>query len=199
MDLDALIYNGMTNSKVGERGEILIAEPLLTDPWFGRSVVLMLDRDKEGGRLGLTMNKVLPLSLADLFPDWPEASAVKVYQGGPVDRQRLFMLHTLGDAFGPSAEVCPGVYVGGETEKIMDYINRNLDTDGKVRFFMGYSGWTDGQLEGEIARKSWAVARPDTGSRLLEGEGDAYWRREVSALGEPYRAWLSVPENPMFN
>ncbi|MDE6670411.1 MAG: YqgE/AlgH family protein, partial [Muribaculaceae bacterium] len=81
MDLDALIYNGMTNSKVGERGEILIAEPLLTDPWFGRSVVLMLDRDKKGGRLGLTMNKVLPLSLADLFPDWPEASAVKVYQG----------------------------------------------------------------------------------------------------------------------
>ena len=48
-------------------------------------------------------------------------------------------------------------------------------------------------------RKSWAVARPEAGSRLLEGDGDAYWRREVSALGEPYRAWLSVPENPMFN
>lgn len=181
------------------RGDLLIAQPLMSDPSFARSVVMLLDNDMHGGYLGLILNRELPFRLSDLFPEWNGAINVSLYSGGPVDPQRLFMLHTLGTALDQVLEIAPGLYVGGDIKRVKEYVNDTQDIDGHLRFFVGYSGWTSGQLESELLSRSWAVTTPKDCNRLLEGAGDGFWRREVEKLGESFRAWLSVPEDPMYN
>ena len=198
MDLESIIYKNPTIVNP-QKGDLLIAEPLLDEPYFKRSVILLLDEDNNQGHIGLALNKITPVSLLDLFPDWKAGAEVPVYSGGPVEADRLFMLHTMGDRFEGSMEVSPGLYVGAKLDDIIDYINNNRYADGNIRFFLGYSGWSRGQLTSEILKNTWAL-NPNPGhTDVLTGAEDLYWRREVRRLGEKYRSWLLVPSNPAFN
>ncbi len=198
MDLESIIYKDPTIVNP-QKGDLLIAEPLLDEPYFKRSVILLLDEDNNQGHIGLALNKITPVSLQDLFPDWKAGAEVPVYSGGPVEADRLFMLHTIGDRFEGSMEVSPGLYVGAKLDDIIDYINNNGNTEGNIRFFLGYSGWSKGQLTSEILKNTWAL-NPNPGhTDVLTGAEDLYWRREVRRLGEKYRSWLLVPSNPAFN
>jgi putative transcriptional regulator len=198
MDLESIIYKDPTIVNP-QKGDLLIAEPLLNEPYFKRSVILLLDEDNNQGHIGLALNKITPVSLQDLFPDWKAGAEVPVYSGGPVEADRLFMLHTMGDRFEGSMEVSPGLYVGAKLDDIIDYINNNRYADGNIRFFLGYSGWSRGQLTSEILKNTWAL-NPNPGhTDVLTGAEDLYWRREVRRLGEKYRSWLLVPSNPAFN
>ena len=198
MDLESIIYKDPTIVNP-QKGDLLIAEPLLNEPYFKRSVILLLDEDNNQGHIGLALNKITPVSLQDLFPDWKAGAEVPVYSGGPVEADRLFMLHTMGDRFEGSMEVLPGLYVGAKLDDIIDYINNNRYADGNIRSFLGYSGWSRGQLTSEILKNTWAL-NPNPGhTDVLTGAEDLYWRREVRRLGEKYRSWLLVPSNPAFN
>lgn len=198
MNISNLLYD-YNPGFVPERGSLLVSEPMMDEAFFSRSVVMILDIDKSRGHLGLVMNKPTSLTLCDLLPDWDNGRHVPVFCGGPVDTQRLFMLHTLGSRFEGSTEVIPGLYVGGDIEEIVDYIDCGGEIESKIRFFLGYSGWCKGQLQGERESNSWAVdLHPDV-SLLLQGEGNSYWRREVKLLGEAYRSWLMVPQDPSYN
>ena len=192
MDLESIIYKDPTIVNP-QKGDLLIAEPLLDEPYFKRSVILLLDEDNNQGHIGLALNKITPVSLQDLFPDWKAGAEVPVYSGGPVEADRLFMLHTMGDRFEGSMEVSPGLYVGAKLDDIIDYINNNRYADGNIRFFLGYSGWSRGQLTSEILKNTWAL-NPNPGhTDVLTGAEDLYWRREVRRLGEKYRSWLLLP------
>lgn len=198
IDLGSLIYKD-TLEVNPQKGDLLIAEPLLDQPYFKRSVVLLLEEDDNQGQVGLTLNVPTPVTLQDMFPDWHAGRKVRVYSGGPVESDRLFMLHTLGDFFDGAVEVAPGLYVGADLNQVMDYIQSEENLEGKLRFFLGYSGWAKDQLSAEILNHSWALARPsDKGDSLL-GQGNDYWRREVARLGKDYRSWLLVPQNPEEN
>lgn len=200
MDINKLLYDH-TYTSDPKRGSLLIAEPLMREDIFSRSVVLILDKDRDQGHLGLVLNKLTNLDLGDLIPELELERSVPVFSGGPVDQSRLFMLHTLGDVFEGSSELIPGIYVGGKIEDIAAYLSEGGETEGKIRFFLGYSGWIKGQLLGELNRNVWALANDaesDSG-RLLEGSGNAYWRREVELLGNDFRSWLVVPQHPSLN
>lgn len=198
MDIESMIYKDpvIVNPRMGD---ILIAEPLLAEPYFKRAVILLLDEDDKGGYMGLVLNRETPVTLLDLFPDWEAGANVPVYCGGPVEADRLFMLHTLGDRFEGSLEIADGLYVGASLDEIIEYVNTHASTEGSLRFFLGYSGWADGQLTSEILRNTWALnPSPDT-SDILIGAENLYWRREVERLGEKYRSWLIVPSDPSYN
>ncbi len=199
MDIEKFLYGEGSGCVSPEKGDLLLAEPMMNEPVFGRSAVLLLDVDKDQGHLGLVLNKPIGASLSDLIPEWVGGEHIPVYQGGPVDTKRLFMLHTLGDRFSGSVEVAQGLYVGGLLDDIIDYVGDGLPTDGKMRFFLGYSGWSRDQLQSEVIRNSWAVVRNPDGGNLLYGDGDEYWRREVEKLGEDYRSWLTVPPEIWLN
>lgn len=198
MNLSNLLYD-YNPDVVPERGSLLISEPMMEEAFFCRSVVMILDIDRQRGHLGLVMNKLTHLTLQNLLPEWGNGKTVPVFCGGPVDNQRLFMLHTLGPRFEGASEVIPGIYVGGKIEDIVNYIDEGGDIEGKIRFFLGYSGWSKNQLKGERENHSWAVDLHPDPSGLLEGEGNSYWRREVKRMGENYRSWLMVPQDPSYN
>lgn len=198
MDLKNLLYNHAPNYNPGQ-GSLLIADPMMRGDYFSRSVILILDVPKSGGELGLVLNKCTHLTLQNLIPDWDNGASVPVFSGGPVDMERLFLLHTLIDVFPDAMEVCPGIYVGGDVDEIINYIDSGGEIDGKMRFFLGYSGWMPGQLKKEIERHSWAVNPFPIDNDLLEGDGTEYWRREVERMGPDYRSWLMVPPDPSYN
>jgi UPF0301 protein BDI_1431 len=78
-------------------------------------------------------------------------------------------------------------------------VNMGLPTEGRIRFFVGYSGWDPGQLEEEIAAHTWAVAPRPANSEILREDGDSFWYRVVRTMGSSHRNWLVHPKNPQLN
>lgn len=198
MDLHNLLYDNMPDGPVS-KGSLLVSEPIMEDAYFSRSVCFLIDITPDGGKVGLLLNKRLNCHLKDILPGFQYEGEAEVFCGGPVELDRLTLLHCLGDKLGESYEIIPGVFVGGEIEKVKEYLKAGGEVEGKLRFFLGYSGWSSGQLEDEIRRHSWAVDNSVNPEKLLEGQGLDYWSREVRKLGEACRNWLNVPLDPSFN
>ena len=175
-------------------GRLLVAEPFLDEEYFSHSVVSLIDYERGGGAMGVVLNRRTPTMLADVLEDDSIKCDVPVFCGGPLALDRVFFLHTLGSDISPGARpYAPGMYVGGDFDAITDYVNSGYGLDGVVRFFVGYSGWDEGQLEQEIAEGTWALAEAAPGVPLLSGHGDTFWHRAVRGLGESYRPWRLVP------
>lgn len=183
-------------------GDILIASPLLRDPNFKHTVILILDRDEDKGFIGLVLNRKLDISLDDLYEGESEQSGLPVYNGGPVDLQRLFWLHTFGNEIKGAHEVLPGICVGGSLAEVRDQARANKANkpeDINLRFYLGYSGWEKGQLEKEIESGAWAVNPISSPEYILNTDPDAMWTQQVKALGPSCRHWLLMPADPSFN
>ncbi|MBD5204723.1 MAG: YqgE/AlgH family protein [Bacteroidales bacterium] len=200
MTNDPIIYHDpVSESRTPERGDILVASPFMNEDIFAHSVILILDAGSAGGCMGLVLNKRGGLTLQSIFPELSVLPPIEVYCGGPVGHDRLFMLHSLPEVFGYIYEVAPGLYVGGETDKIIDYVLEGGELQGKVRFFIGYSGWNDGQLSAELHNHAWTMVPPRDIESLISGEGKSFWRHTVESLGRSYRDWLTVPRDPSLN
>lgn len=179
-------------------GQILIAAPMMNDPNFRRSVVLILD-STHGEHMGLVLNRETTAG-ADVFLDgWDGTERIHLFNGGPVELDRLFLLHRLGSIIDGSNEILPGLYIGGDADQLRDYIASGAGTEGLLRFFFGYSGWGEGQLTSELMQNGWAVGTDPDLAGLLSGSGDSFWRREVENLGPDFRSWLNIPIHPILN
>lgn len=89
--------------------------------------------------------------------------------------------------------------MNGDFEAVKEYINREQSIEGKIRFFMGYSGWDSGQLLQEIEENTWIVSQTDTGSLMDEKGSDNLWRSSMKELGGKYRIWSRFPQTPSLN
>lgn len=174
-------------------GCLLLAEPLMRDDTFSRSVLVLIEHSDSLGSMGFVTNHISRYTLNELVAEIERSEDIPVYIGGPVHHDRLYYLHTLGDLIPQSESVCNGLYVSGDFRAMVEYINSGGEIEGKVRFFLGYSGWTKGQLEGEIKNYDWAVTTITDAKRLLTLQDEEAWRAEVQLLDERYRLWLNCP------
>ena len=133
-----------------QTGSILIAEPFMVDPNFKRSVVAVCDYTEEEGTVGFVLNKPLGLQINELITDFPSFDA-DVYFGGPVQTDSIHYVHNVGDLLDNSTKVIDGVWWGGDFEKLKFLIRSDMVQPHNIRFFVGYSGWSPGQLEEEMA------------------------------------------------
>lgn len=169
-------------------GRILISVPYYNDTFFNRSVVLLTDY--EGDHIaGLILNRRLTYTVRQLV-DGIHSDA-PMYLGGPVLPTALFLLHTF-DSCKDSARIAPGIYVGYD-QVLLALIEHNAIPTLKYRFMMGYSGWSPGQLEDELARNMWVVGNP-TPELVFNTNADKMWEKAVQVLGKDYQHWLNVPE-----
>lgn len=175
------------------QGSLLVAEPYLEQQCFRHAVISLITCDDSP--LGVVLNHRMEHHLCDALDEAVGiAAAQPLYAGGPVGSDRLLYVHTLGDIIDDSTEYSPGLWVGGDTQQIIDYINDSgEDAEGRVRFLVGYSGWGDKQLQDELDEHVWAVAPTLPARELLTGWGDAYWHKIVRAMGPHYRRWLAHP------
>jgi putative transcriptional regulator len=156
-------------------GQLLVATPLLIDPNFWRSVVLVLQHDVDGS-LGLVLNRPTMELVETHIPGWGPVAAQPgtVHIGGPVDPRVA-----IGLATGRSGEPTgvPGL-------SIVDLENEPDEGTNAVRIYSGYSGWGAGQLEAEINEGSWYVvpASPDDPFDRPEGQWSRVLRRQQGHL-----------------
>lgn len=201
MDTDKL-FNLDDDQLTPVRGSLLVAKPTVDDPFFGRSVVLMIDHDSNGS-MGLVLNNYYGWTLKHELTEVDCERGIPVYLGGPVGMDQLFYLHTLGPEVLPDAlPLGGGLFLGGDFEALQDYLRgrRTEDgIDGVLKFCLGYSGWEAGQLQSEIDRHDWAVIDALPLATIMSDNWQQVWNEAVAHFGDRYRLWLNWPANPQLN
>ena len=197
--LDSDILTMKFEQPTPNAGDLLLAEPLMTDITFIRSVILLIEHSEENGSMGFVTNRCSNYNLNDIVAEIECEEEIPVYIGGPVHRDRLYYIHSLGSIIPESVDIGNGLYVSGRFDTIIEYINAGYPIKGKIRFFLGYSGWDTGQLETEISQYDWAVTKVKNAQRLLTLEEEQAWRTEVSELDSRYFLWLNCPSSPILN
>jgi putative transcriptional regulator len=177
-------------------GQVLVAEPYSSDPYFRRSVVLLCDHHAQG-TFGLMLNKLLDMSVEDLMPDFPPFEA-KVYYGGPIQLDTIHFMHNLGDLVSNTVKICEGVWWSGDFNELKFLIMSGLVTHENVRFFLGYSGWSSGQLSEEMEIGSWVTTEMDA-NYLFNTKPEALWRQAMYHKGDVFEVLADMPEDAHWN
>ena len=180
-----------------KKGNLLIAEPsIIGDISFNRSVVILADHTEEGS-IGFILNKPFEFGVTDLVPEIEVD--FKVYNGGPVEQDNLYFIHQIPELIPNSIEISQGIYWGGDFTTIIDLINTEQVTSKDIRFFLGYSGWDEDQLETELNSNSWVVVKNSYKTQIISKEDNTFWKEKMLELGGKYSIWSNAPENPSFN
>jgi putative transcriptional regulator len=177
-------------------GRILLSEPLMSDPYFRRAVIYLAEHNEKGS-FGLIINKPIPLFLNEAVANAPKLDS-KLGMGGPVENQTLHYLHRMGDLVPHSMEVSDGIYWGGDFETVKKLIASGEMGPKDIRMFVGYAGWSEGQLEEEMERNSWAVA-PGSPELVFDTPRETLWQTIMQRLGTPYSYMVKLPEDPRLN
>jgi putative transcriptional regulator len=177
-------------------GILLIADPFLKDPNFMRTVVFMCEHEKEGS-FGFVLNKLVDHTLDQLLSNF-EGHNFPVYYGGPVQMDTIHFLHQYPDEIPGGVEVMKGVFWGGDFEILAMLIKNNqVDTE-RIKFFLGYSGWSSGQLDNELKEKTWLTASA-TRNLVFHKNPDDIWKDSLKHLGGDYEMMVNFPIDPQLN
>lgn len=190
--LDLNVYNKLNP----EKGKLLITEPFLESDYFKRSVILLCEHNEEG-TFGFVLNNYLDISL-DSFEGLPSFNS-RISQGGPVNKKNLYYIHTLGALIDDSVEVVKGLYAGGDFEQIKEMIQKDQVAQNQIRFFLGYSGWVEHQLEGELKHNSWLVADINNIDDIMNTNYSKIWEDYMYKQGGKYKAFSQFPTDPALN
>jgi putative transcriptional regulator len=196
MESEIDLFAIMPEDKIPEKGKILISEPFLPDTFFNRSIVYLTDHTLQGS-VGFILNKKLDLKLSSAiagFDGWDE----NINMGGPVAPDTLHYLHSLGELIPDSILIEDNIWWGGDIDAIRDLISTGKITPLQIRFFLGYSGWSAGQLERELREDSWIIARVKA-DIVMNNRGDNTWKRVLRGFKNKYRIWADFPDSPDMN
>lgn len=181
-----------------KQGSLLLSEPFMLDQNFERSVILLCEHDEVDGTVGLILNHRSIVSLADIV-DGVESFEFPVYIGGPVEQNALFFVHRTYDKLKSGTHITDDVYWGGDFELLVDLINSHEIAPEEVKLFMGYSGWSPGQLEYEIRQNSWAVHNSYGTDLAFITDGEDLWKHTLISLGPKYAHVANFPRRPEYN
>ncbi|MGQ7868432.1 YqgE/AlgH family protein [Sunxiuqinia sp. sy24] len=186
-----------TNHVAPEKGRILIAEPFLPGSYFNRAIVLLVAHSDKGA-IGFILNKKIDFPVGEILGDLPDFDA-EVYVGGPVSTDTVYFIHSLGELIPGSIHVKDNIYWGGDFEELKRLIHDGLILPDQIRFFLGYSGWDNGQLEEELAENSWLVSEVEEKTIMIDRKTKDMWVQAVRDIGGKYMLWEHFPENPSLN
>jgi putative transcriptional regulator len=178
------------------RGILLIADPFLKDPNFLRTVVFLCEH-KEEGSFGFVLNRRYNNTLDELIPELDDLK-LPVYYGGPVQMDTIHFLHQYPEDIPGGEEVIKGVYWGGDFEKVVEMLKNGTVNPDKIRFYIGYSGWSDGQLTTELEEKSWLTVA-GTRKIIFHSNYEEIWKDSLKQLGGDYEMMINFPIDPQLN
>ena len=177
-------------------GTILIADPFLKDPNFSRSVVFLCNH-KDDGSFGFLLNKKSEYVIGDLFTDF-EGCNFPVFYGGPVQQDTIHFLHRCPALITGGEKVIDDIYWGGEFDEMISLVQNNKITGEDIRLFLGYSGWSNNQLEDELNEKSWLTTYGTT-KLVFTNDIKLIWAEALKQLGGKYEQLIHYPTDPQLN
>src|SRR4051794_8288925 len=173
-------------------GSLLVAHPNMLDPNFRRSVLFISAHDVADGAMGVILNRPLDKQVADLVGEAPPdgLAVVPVFLGGPVGKNQL-------------------IFAAFEWENANGLrLNHNVNVDeandlagedpNSIRAFVGYAGWSAGQLEAEMKQKAWILQKP-TRAALTPERLPKLWFEIMRGLGPWYKMLAAAPDDPSLN
>lgn len=188
-------------------GYFLISEVELQEPNFRQTVVLLISHNEEGA-FGLVVNRQLEVTLGEVLPEFADTAAgsLVIYQGGPVQPQFLFSIHSglpehlrSEDASSPIEHVvfepafpCLETYLKEDWAKIPN------ESRPPVNLYAGYAGWGAGQLERELSQGAW-IARPAAAKHVFSESPEEEWRAAMGELGGLYKIIAETGFRPSMN
>lgn len=168
-------------------GRILISVPFYNDPFFNRTVVLLTDYE-ENSCAGLVLNKASRLSVRRVADNIHLDDYLFI--GGPVMPEGIFCIHNF-ESSKASVKLLPGIFIGTD-EVLIALMEHRAIPNMKYRFFVGYAGWSPGQLEGELNKNMWVVGTA-TPELVFDTPANKMWETAVRTLGPDYLHWLKLP------
>jgi Putative transcriptional regulator len=178
-----------------EAGRLLIAEPIMQDRHFSRSVVYLTEHSLDGS-MGFIVNHPASFTLSSIINHFHDID-LPIFWGGPVGLDTLHFLHSLPHEIG-GEHIDKDIYWNGNLESIPElYELGKLDAT-NIRFFLGYSGWGAGQLASELDVHSWLISETELWELFLVEE-QKMWEYAVEQLGERYKILTNIPKSPEWN
>ncbi len=177
-------------------GEILIAKPFLQDDYFKRTIIYTVEHNSTGS-LGFVLNKPHGLWLKDIFPHLKNGN-FPLFEGGPVSPNQLFYTHTIGLKLSDSIKIAEGVFWGGNFFELSQMIENNELNPNEIRFYIGYSGWSAGQIDVEMEKEMWFI-RPANYKELLKSNSEQMWATELNKINPGFKAFSDFSFDPSLN
>ena len=179
------------------KGKILISEPYLGDATFERSVVLLCEHN-DSGAFGFMLNKATSLTVNSVLEEQLNFEK-KLFLGGPVAQDSLFFLLRQESAIlKDSVHIKDDLYWGGDFDHLKLLIQEGkLELD-NCRFFLGYSGWSEDQLEQELEKHSWIITDIKSEDMFVKNT-DTMWQTVLRNMGGDYKALSNYPIDPRLN
>ena len=179
------------------RGRLLVATPKLLDPNFDRTVIYVCFHD-EHGAFGLVLNRPIEqLDVAEHLPGWVGrlSEPRRMFIGGPVERTSA-----LGLARGATDDLGDHWTRVGPDLGLVNLGRAAEDTPGirDLRVFLGYAGWGEGQLDGEIEEGAWVVVDVRPGDLFAEAP-EGLWREVLRRQKGDMALLASTPREPRVN
>jgi putative transcriptional regulator len=178
------------------RGRLLIASPVLVDPNFHRTVVLIAEHTDEGA-MGLVLNRPAETLVAEAVPDLSELadSGAPLYVGGPVAADSVIVLAEFDEPSLAGVLLDDDLgFVGGGGDDLAEV----ADGVRRARAFAGHSGWGPGQLEDELEQESWIV-EPPRREEIFSEDPETLWAAVLRRKGREYALLSTMPPDPSVN
>ena len=190
----------MESDSINFTHHFLIAMPGLEDAMFSKSVIYMCEHS-ERGALGLVINKPSDINLQKLFDkvELPlhrlDLTQTPVFQGGPVQTERGFVLHESvvmpgNESLYASTMTIPGGLEMTTSKDVLEALSTGYGPR-KVFISLGYSSWGQGQLESEISDNSWLTVAADP-AVIFDTPVEQRYAKALKLLG--LEAWMLSPE-----
>ena len=188
---------GMSEKLKYLQGQFLLDSGQLSGSFFQRTVVLICQHNNEGA-FGLVLNRSTGNKVGDMIvADLPDTlKECPLYLGGPVQPGALSFLHS--DNFVTDANVMPNLSLSHSLDTLVE-IGESFSSAKRIRMFAGYAGWSPGQLESEIKRKSW-ILHPASLELVFETPPEQLWQVILHRKGGWKNKLLSqMPEDLSWN
>jgi putative transcriptional regulator len=180
-------------SPISLSGSLLLSHPSMLDPNFHRTVLFISAHDEKEGSFGLIVNRPAGHCVGDLLPNKPlgALARVPVLLGGPVQQDQLIFASFRWHEETQRMECRHHLLIPEAQDAI-------VEEHTEVRAFIGYAGWSKGQLEGELAQNAWIISKAAS-DLLAPDRAPAMWRQIVSAQSPRLRLLAEAPEDPSAN
>ena len=179
-----------------KKGRLLISEPSLSDDTFFKSVILLTHHNNEES-IGLILNQPTNVTINEILNNIPSNDFL-VYIGGPVAKNSIQFIHTLGKHIPESRKITDDLYWGGDFDQVRELIIDKQVDPNQFKFFLGYAGWDKPQLVEELKSKSW-VLHPGSNKYVFDEEPLALWKLILEEKGGKYSLIANFPEDPILN
>ncbi len=181
-----------TNTPIQLQGKLLLADPSLRDGTFNKSVILLTEHTSDDGAFGLILNHPTGKVVGDFLKAGEFASLrqLAVHEGGPVSRDQLTFSSFW---WSPKAGLRWAIRISAQEAAEHAHMPGRI-----VRAFIGYSGWSPGQLENELRRQSWFPVNPMPGLLGLQHD-PALWHSLLGGLSPLHHILAEAPDNPLLN